>query len=152
MEPAEWITTTIKQCRLCAAYYPVLPVGDNGLCPSCRSKPLCKECGEPYTPAPHLNEGLCIGCKIDKHTEMFKRMTDQKPKLADAINPPHYRYSSIEVYEMMIRIWGVEKFIAYCEINAFKYRMRAGRKNDAAEDLKKAMWYEEKAEQYREKL
>ena len=40
--------------------------------------------------------------------------------------PDHYKNSTIEVWEMMLKIWGKDKFIVFCEINAFKYRMRAG--------------------------
>jgi len=48
---------------------------------------------------------------------------------------------------MMLDIWGPAAFIAYCEINAFKYRMRAGRKpnNPIEQDILKAQWYEDKA-------
>ena len=72
----------------------------------------------------------------------------------DAINPDHYKTSGKkEVYQMMIDIWGVDLFIAHCEMTAFKYRMRAGKKsgNDATQDLGKANWYEEKAKELRTK-
>ena len=67
----------------------------------------------------------------------------------DYINPDHYRQNSIEVWEMMVKIWGTEKFIAYCEMNAFKYRMRAGTKPEQPieRDLAKAKWYENKAKE-----
>lgn len=62
------------------------------------------------------------------------------------VSPDHYRSSSsgMEVFEMMIAIWGKEKYIAFCEMNAFKYRMRAGKKpgQAASLDLDKANWYE----------
>ena len=44
------------------------------------------------------------------------------------INPQHYQRSSKEVWQMMIDVWGKDKYIAFCEMNAFKYRMRAGLK------------------------
>ena len=48
---------------------------------------------------------------------------------------------------MMVDIWGTEKYIAFCEMNAFKYRMRAGLKpNQPLErELEKANWYERQA-------
>jgi hypothetical protein len=46
----------------------------------------------------------------------------------DFINPNHYKNSTKEVWEMMLDIWGKEKFIAHCEICSFKYRMRLGLK------------------------
>lgn len=68
----------------------------------------------------------------------------------DNVNhPAHYKAHSKEVIDMMVDIWGTEKVIIYCEINAFKYRMRAGLKdiNKINEDIKKAMWYEKKADE-----
>jgi hypothetical protein len=58
--------------------------------------------------------------------------------------PPHYTYGSMEVFDMMVAVFGPEKVKAYCEIAAFKYRMRAGRKDDVTRDINKAMWYEDK--------
>ena len=62
------------------------------------------------------------------------------------INPSHYTDGPVEVWEMMVDIWGLDKFITYCQINAFKYRMRAGKKegNSVEQDIKKALWYEGK--------
>ncbi|MDG1950599.1 MAG: DUF3310 domain-containing protein [bacterium] len=44
----------------------------------------------------------------------------------------------------MVRIWGEEKYVAFCEMNSFKYRMRAGNKptSSVQEDISKAQWYE----------
>lgn len=76
----------------------------------------------------------------------------------DFINPDHYKNDSMEVWEMMIAIWGKEAFKQHCEMCAFKYRMRLGKKPDQPidRDLLKAMWYENKikelndTEEYRE--
>tara|TARA_R110000803_G_scaffold35405_8_gene76620 strand:- start:10054 stop:10593 length:540 start_codon:yes stop_codon:yes gene_type:complete len=63
----------------------------------------------------------------------------------DNINPDHYKTEGKEVWEMMIAVYGVTHFKAFCELNAFKYRLRAGKKGDnALEDIKKALWYEDK--------
>jgi len=50
---------------------------------------------------------------------------------------------------MMIDIWGKEAFIHFCELNAFKYRMRAGKKEGQTivEEMEKAAWYERKAKE-----
>ena len=45
---------------------------------------------------------------------------------------------------MMLRIWGVKETISFCKLNAFKYRMRAGHKDNAQQDIDKALWYENK--------
>lgn len=67
----------------------------------------------------------------------------------DFINPDHYKQGSMEVIDMMIAIWGKEAVATYCEINAFKYRMRLGLKPEqpVERDLEKAKWYEEKAKE-----
>lgn len=64
----------------------------------------------------------------------------------DYINPDHYKNYSVEVIDMMVKIWGKEKVKVFCEINAFKYRMRAGTKQGQPlnQDLKKEKWYLDK--------
>lgn len=86
--------------------------------------------------------------RVEQETKSDDRREDQQ-KGYDYINPDHYKSQEKEVWEMMVDIWGVEKFITYCEINAFKYRMRMGRKpsQPVEQDLKKAKWYETKAKE-----
>ena len=69
----------------------------------------------------------------------------------DYVNPNHYKKGSKEVWEMMVDIWGVDKFIAHCEMCSFKYRQRLGLKPDQPikRDLDKARWYESKADELR---
>ncbi len=57
-------------------------------------------------------------------------------------HPPHYNKYEYEVIEMMRRIYGDEKVKIWCELTAFKYRMRAGDKpNTPVEvDFKKEEW------------
>lgn len=63
--------------------------------------------------------------------------------IQDNVNSPkHYKQYSTEVIDMMLQIWGVDAVVTYCEINAFKYRMRMGIKdNPIEEDLAKEQWY-----------
>lgn len=62
----------------------------------------------------------------------------------DPVNhPPHYTAYPVEVIDMIRKVLGYEGFKAYCLGNEIKYRMRAGLKGDAAEDLAKAMKYKE---------
>lgn len=64
--------------------------------------------------------------------------------IANAVNhPSHYNNYSVEVLEMMRRIWGDEKVAIFCELNAFKYRMRMGLKegNPTEQDLSKEKFY-----------
>ena len=64
----------------------------------------------------------------------------------DHINPDHYKTGSVEVFDMMVSIYGVEKAKVFCELNAFKYRMRLGSKpnNSVEQELEKIKWYESK--------
>ena len=75
------------------------------------------------------------------------------PDKYDFINPQHYKNFSKEVWEMMVDIWGTDKFVNYCEICSFKYRMRAGSKPGQApeRDLEKATWYEDKIRELKTK-
>lgn len=58
-------------------------------------------------------------------------------------HPQHYNNYEYEVIEMMRKIYGDEKTAIFCELNAFKYRMRMGTKPTSPidEDLKKEQWY-----------
>lgn len=69
-------------------------------------------------------------------------------------HPNHYNTFSKEVIDMMVDIWGVEKTIAFCEMNAFKYKMRMGDKPNQPldQDFKKASWYINKAKELKSKL
>lgn len=69
----------------------------------------------------------------------------------DYINPNHYKGGEKETWEQMVDIWGVEKYITYCELTIFKYRSRLGKKpNEPIErDLKKIEWYENKIKDLR---
>jgi len=60
-------------------------------------------------------------------------------------HPGHYNATSTEVLVMMEAIWGKAAVKQFCEMNAFKYRMRAGYKGDVVTDIDKALWYERRA-------
>lgn len=54
----------------------------------------------------------------------------------DPINPKYYCSESVEVIEV------IESFkLNFCLGNAIKYILRAGKKGDKVEDLRKAKWY-----------
>ena len=56
--------------------------------------------------------------------------------MTDATNPPHYQAhaSGIECIQ-------ITEHMNFCLGNAIKYIWRAGLKNNAIEDLRKARWY-----------
>jgi hypothetical protein len=67
----------------------------------------------------------------------------------DFINPQHYRNYSFETLEMMQTIYGKEATAQYCEMSAFKYRMRMGAKpgSSVEQDLEKEKWFLNKAKE-----
>lgn len=69
-------------------------------------------------------------------------------------HPKHYNNYSVEVIDMMEAIYGVEATIIFCEMTAFKYRMRVGTKSDNSveQDLQKERWYLNKAKELRAKI
>ena len=67
-------------------------------------------------------------------------------------SPKHYNTYEIETIEMMERLWGIDKTITFCILNAYKYRMRLGKKDDVNQDLRKEQWYLNKAEELRKEI
>ena len=72
-----------------------------------------------------------------------------KARLNDPINPDHYKSYSVETIDMMVAIYGKEKVAIHCELTAFKYRQRLGKKDSLEQDLAKEKWYLEKAKELR---
>jgi hypothetical protein len=64
--------------------------------------------------------------------------------MSDAINPSHYKARPVEVIDMMRTLYGVDALAHFCDLNAFKYRMRCGLKagQPVEQDIAKALWYE----------
>jgi hypothetical protein len=57
--------------------------------------------------------------------------------MTDMVNePPHYKNSAVKIEPIEVL-----KYMDFCLGNAFKYVIRAGKKGDFLEDLKKAQWY-----------
>jgi hypothetical protein len=68
----------------------------------------------------------------------------------DPVNPTHYTSGSIECIDAMEAMLSLEEFRGFLRGNSFKYRWRYRQKN-GVEDLKKAMWYEERLLKLEEK-
>ena len=59
-------------------------------------------------------------------------------------NPSHYKlFGTIEVIDMIKELLTEEEFRGYLKGNCLKYRLRAGKKDNIEQDIKKAMKYEE---------
>ena len=71
-------------------------------------------------------------------------MSDIKTDMVN--HPPHYKDASgIECIE-------VTTHMQFCGGNCFKYLYRAGKKGSTVEDLKKAAWYANKADEFGEQV
>ena len=60
-------------------------------------------------------------------------------------HPAHYNRGNIECIDAMIAAFGKEEVATFCKINAFKYLWRAENKGNYKEDMEKAAWYTNKA-------
>lgn len=110
-----------------------------------------------YTEDPYLLliSGGYIHCLKPGYESLFEQHKEKELNAQDILDieivddanavshPSHYNNYSVEVLEMMRRIWGDEKVAIFCELNAFKYRMRMGLKegNPTEQDLAKEMFY-----------
>lgn len=64
--------------------------------------------------------------------------------------PKHYDFfPGVEAIMIIARSMGESQFKGYCMGNALKYRLRAGKKWNAEEDLKKADQYAELFDRFR---
>lgn len=71
-----------------------------------------------------------------------------KPKSEQVNHPVHYKSTNgKECIDYMIEKYGEEWVYHFCVLNAYKYKFRAGKKDDNSkeQDLAKAMWYEKYA-------
>lgn len=64
----------------------------------------------------------------------------------------HYDQDRINTIRMIEAVWGTLATRNFCEITAFKYRMRIGRKDDPVLELVKMKWYETMAGYLSDKL
>lgn len=89
-----------------------------------------------------------------KNIEAGKIATGKDTAYEMVNHPSHYNQYDIEVIDMIIKIWGPEAAALWCDITAFKYRMRMGTKpdNSIEQDIKKEQWYLKKSKEIRENL
>ena len=92
------------------------------------------------------------GKKVFEAGRKVGRFVTEKDTAYEMVNhPSHYNQYDIEVIDMIIKIWGPEAAALWCDITAFKYRMRMGTKpdNSIEQDIKKEQWYLNKAKEIR---
>jgi hypothetical protein len=106
----------------------------------------CRDC-ERYSPENAIH-GICeeLGDRTYQAGTHDDCPLQSEP---EAVNhPAHYNHYPVEVIDMMERVFGKEAVYHFCLLNAYKYRMRAGEKGDAAQDLEKERWYLNEAKKY----
>jgi hypothetical protein len=64
--------------------------------------------------------------------------------MKDAINPDHYKVGGIETIDYLQAKLSPEEYRGYLRGNALKYLSRTGHKDDAAQEISKAIWYLER--------
>lgn len=71
----------------------------------------------------------------------------------DKGNASHYTANRIDNFTVYERTFGTENTMTFCEMNALKYRMRLGYKDQPIDqEMKKILWYEKAAKYYRSKI
>ena len=70
---------------------------------------------------------------------------NHKPRKEQVNHPSHYKKNGKECIECMEEEFGPLAVYHFCLLNAFKYKWRAGYKDDNSykQDLAKAKWYED---------
>ena len=97
----------------------------------------------------------CYGCTSDEEVEENYRLifgqqgNETQTNAVD--HPDHYKHGSFETIEEMLLLFSKEEVVAFCKINAYKYKARAPFKGNMEEDLKKADWYLAKVKELEEK-
>lgn len=68
-------------------------------------------------------------------------------------HPQHYnRPDRKECIDEMIDLYGIEATEQWCRMTAYKYHYRMGLKDDIAQEVGKAEWYERKADELRKRI
>jgi len=85
-------------------------------------------------------------CRIDGSILSAEGLAAEDERIAATVapdpvtHPPHYRRGKVECIDAIEAATG-DGFLQYCKGNAIKYLWRAGLKDDALQDVKKAQWY-----------
>ena len=125
---------------------------DNEECRKAVNSEVSHKNGDDWIAPSNLTE---YGKKVFEAGKKAGRIVTGKDSAYEMVNhPTHYNQYDIEVIDMIIRIWGPEAAALWCDITAFKYRMRMGTKpdNSIEQDIKKEPWYLNKSKEIRDNL
>lgn len=96
-----------------------------------------------------IQEKNCKEC----HNKIHGCKEEEKKDYEQVNHPEHYNQYSVEVIDMIEKVFGLYLAWKWCEITAFKYRLRMGTKpgNELQQDLEKEKWYLNKANELKNK-
>lgn len=103
------------------------------------------------------NEEVQQDCRDNQDVErMLDEISQNDYEDFDPVEKPeHYNYagdSGVECIDYIKQVLGLQGFISYCRGNVIKYQHRAGYKGNTTEDMKKALWYQQRAISAQEEL
>ena len=91
-------------------------------------------------------------CKDQRWNLPYVVSNKGKSRFDSISHPAHYNAHEYECIDEMETLFGLQDTIAFCKLNAWKYRYRAGNKGNYDEDMAKADWYIGKAMKLQKKL
>lgn len=102
---------------------------------------MCRDCREEYDDP--LTELVQQTEELGGYNNVS--VDDAAPEEWDAVNNvKHYQvFEGIEAIDIIKQVLTPQEFKGYCKGNALKYRLRAGKKADVVQDIKKAQRYED---------
>lgn len=85
--------------------------------------------------------------------EYIREMGKERKSQPEMVNHPlHYQAEGLECIDVMEKLFGIDWVYHFCVLNAFKYQWRCNNKGKTEEDLKKAIWYNNKAVELLERV
>jgi hypothetical protein len=98
-----------------------------------------------YDPA--MNRSYCPNCLVRKSNSANDNNDMDNIDGDNVDQPDHYTRYPMEVIDMvrlvLNHLYGPDGFEAYCFGTELVYQLRAGKKSDALEDIKKSLKYEQ---------
>ncbi len=98
-------------------------------------------------------EAARVTAKHLRKQKAYEKMIDDKSDAGswaealafkDAVNPDHYKRGGIEAIDYIQAKLTPDEFAGYCLGNMLKYLSRLGHKDEAAQEMRKAIWYGER--------
>lgn len=99
-------------------------------------------------------DGATIWMEKDKFNKLYKdinKKTSVKETGSLTNHPSYYAHGGIECIDAMLASKGWYKTMIFCELNAFKYNWRAGKKDNILKETEKQLWYIRKEKELQDK-